>query len=71
MFAETLAGIALVKSAVDGIKSAISTAKDISRLPMTSTNSSWANSKFNARSRKGPATHSLWGLSPVKPSTPS
>ena len=30
MFAETLAGIALVKSAVDGIKSAISTAKDIS-----------------------------------------
>ena len=30
MFAETLAGIALVKSAVDGIKSDISTAKDIS-----------------------------------------
>ena len=30
MFAETLAGIALVKSAVDGIKSAIGTAKDIS-----------------------------------------
>ena len=27
MFAETLAGIALVKSAVDGIKSAIGTAK--------------------------------------------
>ena len=27
MFAETLAGIALVKSAVDGIKSAISTAR--------------------------------------------
>ena len=32
MFAETLAGIALVKSAVDGIKSAISTAKDISEI---------------------------------------
>ena len=29
-FAETLAGVALVKSAVDGIKSAIGTAKDIS-----------------------------------------
>ena len=27
--AETLAGIALVKSAVDGIKSAIATAKDV------------------------------------------
>ena len=32
MFAETLAGIALVKSAVDGIKGAISTAKDISEI---------------------------------------
>ena len=32
MFAETLAGIALVKSAVDGIKSAIGTAKDISEI---------------------------------------
>ena len=32
MFAETLAGIALVKSAVDGIKSAIATAKDISEI---------------------------------------
>ena len=30
MFAETLAGIAFVKSAVDGIKLAIGTAKDIS-----------------------------------------
>lgn len=30
MIAETLAGIALVKSAVDGIKSAINTANDIS-----------------------------------------
>lgn len=30
VIAETLAGIALVKSAVDGIKSAISTAKDVS-----------------------------------------
>lgn len=30
MIAETLAGIALVKSAVDGIKSAIGTAKDVS-----------------------------------------
>ena len=29
MIAETLAGIALVKSAVDGIKSAIGTANDI------------------------------------------
>lgn len=29
MIAETLAGIALVKSAVDGIKSAINTAKDV------------------------------------------
>ena len=28
MFAETLAGIALVKSAVDGIKSAIGTARE-------------------------------------------
>ena len=32
MIAETLAGIALVKSAVDGIKSAIGTAKDISEI---------------------------------------
>ena len=32
MIAETLAGIALVKSAVDGIKSAIGTAKDISSI---------------------------------------
>ena len=32
MFAETLAGIALVKSAVDGIKSAIGTAIDISEI---------------------------------------
>ena len=32
MIAETLAGIALVKSAVDGIKSAIGTAKDVGEL---------------------------------------
>jgi len=32
MFAETLAGFALVKSAVDGIKSAIGTARDISEI---------------------------------------
>lgn len=32
MFAETLAGIALVKSAVDGIKSVIGTARDISAI---------------------------------------
>jgi len=32
MIAETLAGIALVKSAVDGIKSAINTAKDVSEV---------------------------------------
>ena len=32
MFAETLAGIALVKSAVDGIKSVIGTARDISEI---------------------------------------
>ena len=32
MFAETLAGIALVKSAVDGIKGAKSTVKDISEI---------------------------------------
>ena len=32
MIAETLAGIALVKSAVDGIKSAIGTANDISEI---------------------------------------
>ena len=32
MFAETLAGIALVKSAVDGFKSAIGTAIDISEI---------------------------------------
>ena len=32
MFAETLAGIALVKSAVDGINSAIGTARDISEI---------------------------------------
>jgi len=32
MIAETLAGIALVKSAVDGIKSAINTAQDISEI---------------------------------------
>ena len=32
MFAETLAGIALVESAVGGIKGAISTAKDISEI---------------------------------------
>ena len=56
MFAETLAGIALVKSAVDGIKSAISTAKDISEIADDIDNSSWANSKFRRRSRRGPAT---------------
>ena len=32
MFAETLAGIALVKSAVDGIKSAILTARDVGEI---------------------------------------
>ena len=32
MFAETLAGIALFKSAVDSIKSAIGTARDISEI---------------------------------------
>ena len=32
MFAETLAGIALVKSAVDGFKSAMGTARDISEI---------------------------------------
>ena len=32
MFAETLAGIALVKSAVDSIKSVIGTARDISEI---------------------------------------
>ena len=32
MIAETLAGIALVKSAVDGIKSAIGTANDIGEI---------------------------------------
>ena len=32
MFAKTLAGIALVKSAVNGINGAISTAKDISEI---------------------------------------
>ena len=32
MFAETFAGIALVKSAVDGFKSAIGTATDISEI---------------------------------------
>ena len=32
MFAETLAGIALVKSAVDGIKGAIGTAKDVGEI---------------------------------------
>ena len=32
MFAETLAGIALVKSAVDGIKGAISTARDVGEI---------------------------------------
>ena len=32
MFAETLAGFALIKSAVDGIKSAIGTARDISEI---------------------------------------
>ena len=32
MFAETLAGIALVKSAVAGIKSATGTARDISEI---------------------------------------
>ncbi len=32
MIAETLAGIALVKSAVDGIKSAINTANDVSEI---------------------------------------
>lgn len=32
MIAETLAGIALVKSAVDGIKSAIGTAKDVGEI---------------------------------------
>ena len=32
MLAETLAGIALVKSAVDGIKSAIGTAKDVGEI---------------------------------------
>ena len=32
MFAETLAGIAMVKSAVDGIKGAIGTAKDVGEI---------------------------------------
>lgn len=32
MFAETLAGIALVKSAVDGLKGAIGTAKDVGEI---------------------------------------
>ena len=32
MFAETLGGIALVKSAVDGIKGAIGTAKDVGEI---------------------------------------
>ena len=32
VIAETLAGIALVKSAVDGIKSAIGTARDVSEI---------------------------------------
>ena len=32
MIAETLAGIALVKSAVDGIKSAIGTANDVGEI---------------------------------------
>ena len=32
MFAETLAGIALVESAVDGFKSAMGTARDISEI---------------------------------------
>ena len=34
--AETLAGIALVKGAVDGIKSAIATAKDVSDIALLS-----------------------------------
>ena len=34
MIAETLAGIALVKSAVDGIKGAITTANDISDIDL-------------------------------------
>ena len=52
MFAETLAGIALVKSAVDGIKSAIGTAKTSQRLPTTSTNSSPANNKSRSKKQK-------------------
>ena len=62
MFAETLAGIALVKSAVDGIKSAISAQPETSQRLLTSwTSSSPANSKSRRRSRKGPATHFLSG----------
>ena len=52
-FAETLAGIALVKSAVDGIKSAISTARDVTEIADEWTNCSPANSKSRRRKTRG------------------
>ena len=71
MFAETLAGIALVKSAVDGIKSAISTAKDISEIADDIDKLFTGEQQIQRKNRRGPATHSLSGLSPEKPSTPN
>ena len=72
MFAETLAGIALVKSAVDGIKSAIGTARDISEIAddidKLFTGEQQIQKKKHQEVR---TTHSQSGRSPVKPSTPN
>jgi len=47
MIAETLAGIALVKSAVDGIKSTINTANDIGDIAKYVDNLLEGESKYN------------------------
>ena len=47
MIAETMAGIALVKGAVDGIKSIISTANDVSDIAGYVINCLRARNKYN------------------------
>ncbi len=52
MIAETLAGIALVKSAVDGIKSAIGTANDIGDIAGYIDNLLRAKNRYNKSATK-------------------
>ena len=61
MFAETLAGIALVKSAVDGIKSAISTARDVGEIADELDKLFTGEQQIQKKKQKNPATHSLLG----------